>query len=232
MPWPLAIAIAFLCGSIPFGLLIARARGLDIRQHGSRNIGATNVGRVLGRPWGVACFMLDAGKGFAPVAAAGIAHGLWGRAPCEMTSSAQWLWLATAVAALLGHLFPPWLRFRGGKGVATGFGALLAIWPTLTVAALVALALWIVCVVATRYVSVASIVAGVSVPMTVAISAALGPGGRAGGVAAAVPFLVGTSLLAVLVVWRHRANMARLLHGEELRVGRKKERQAMDRTGT
>lgn len=221
MPWSLAILLAFLCGSIPFGLLIARARGIDIREHGSRNIGATNVGRVLGKPFGIVCFVLDALKGAAPVATAGILNGLWGRGPEALGPTDQWLWFATAVAALLGHLFPPWLRFRGGKGVATGFGAMAAIWPTLTIAAFAALGVWIVCVAATRYISLSSIVAALSVPLTVAGLSASRVTSAADGVRAAWPWIVGTALLAGLVIVRHRANIGRLLRGEELRVGRR-----------
>ena len=130
-PW-LFIPAAFLCGSIPFGMLIARARGIDIRAHGSGNIGATNVGRVLGRTWGVAVFALDVCKGLAPVLVAGAALGTLGHIAAPARDA--WLVLATAAAAILGHVFCPWLRFKGGKGVATSLGALAGVFPVLTIA--------------------------------------------------------------------------------------------------
>lgn len=223
MSWLIAIVAAYLAGSIPFGLLLGRLRGIDIREHGSRNIGATNVGRVLGRPLGLLCFLLDALKGAIPVAAAGIFHGLWGRGPAELAAGEQWLWLATAFAALLGHMFSPWLGFRGGKGVATGFGALCAMWPALTAAALGALAVWLLCVAVTRFISVASMLAAATVPLVVAgwaarsaISAGAPP---LAGLQAALPLLLATALLAALVAWKHRANIGRLRRGEEPRVG-------------
>jgi glycerol-3-phosphate acyltransferase PlsY len=130
--------VAFACGSVPFGVLIARAHGRDIMQEGSRNPGATNVGRVLGKPWGFLCFGLDFLKGFVPVAIAGHQAGLWGRAAAELTPAEQFGWVAIAAAAMLGHMFSPWIRFKGGKGVATAFGGLAALWPAVTVPVLVA----------------------------------------------------------------------------------------------
>ncbi len=135
MTWAALLALAFLAGSIPFGLLIAKSKGVDIRAHGSGNIGATNVGRVLGKRFGFACFFLDALKGALPVVIAGLVVGLWGR-PLEGIASADaWLWLAVGMLALLGHMFSPWIGFKGGKGVATGFGAMVAMWTPLTLPA-------------------------------------------------------------------------------------------------
>src|SRR5690349_4488530 len=107
--WALWVAIGYLSGSIPFGLLLGLWRGVDIRKAGSGNIGATNLGRVLGRKWGILCFVLDVLKGAVPVAAAGGAMGVLGRG--DLPAGQAWGWLAVAVAAVLGHVFPVWLGF-------------------------------------------------------------------------------------------------------------------------
>jgi acyl-phosphate glycerol 3-phosphate acyltransferase len=136
--WLSLLILSFLSGSIPFGLLIARARGVDIRRHGSGNIGATNVWRVLGRGPGLLCFALDVLKGLAPTLGAAWTTGLLGpRAlPGPIDARSAWLWLVVMALAILGHMFSPWVGFRGGKGVATGLGALLGVWPFLTAPAL------------------------------------------------------------------------------------------------
>jgi len=215
----LATVLSFLCGSIPFGFLLGRLRGVDIREHGSRNIGATNVARVLGRPLGVLCFLLDALKGALPVAAAGILLGPWGHGAGELGASTQWLWLLIAAAALMGHMFSPWIGFRGGKGVATGFGALCAMWPLLTTASLIALGVWVACAAVTRYVSLSSILAAAVIPVVVAIQNGSGAASVSDGLVGAWPMLVATGLLAALIVWKHRANIARLAAGTEPRIG-------------
>ncbi|MCA9285808.1 MAG: glycerol-3-phosphate 1-O-acyltransferase PlsY [Phycisphaerales bacterium] len=218
--WGLAALGAYLVGSIPFGFLMGRMKGIDIREHGSRNIGATNVGRVLGRRLGIACFVLDAAKGGVPVAVAGMLGGTWGRTPEEIGMTSLWLWLAIACATYAGHVAPVWLRFRGGKGVATGFGALLAMWPVLTVPALVALAVWGGLLATLRYMSVASILAGVSIPITTAVLAVATADRPLAGLREAIPLLVVTSALAALTTWRHRTNIERLIRGEEPRISR------------
>lgn len=232
LPWILAVAAAFLCGSVPFGFLLGRLKGIDIREHGSRNIGATNVARVLGRPLGLLCFALDALKGALPVAATGMALGTWGRSAAELGAGLQWLWLATAAAALLGHMYSPWIGFRGGKGVATGFGALCALWPMLTLAALAALGAWIVALATTRYVSLSSLLAAFSIPVSVCIQNWSGGGMQESGVAAAWPILTATGLLALLIAWKHKANIGRLFAGTEPRVGRRAPSAATAGAGT
>jgi acyl phosphate:glycerol-3-phosphate acyltransferase len=178
-------AAGYLCGSIPFGLLIARlATGKDVRAMGSGNIGATNVARVAGRPAAIATLVLDALKGFAPVLLAARAPG----APPMLASGC-------AVAAVLGHCFPVWLRFRGGKGVATGLGVSLALAPW---AALSGAATWLMLYKLLRISSVGSL-AGVAVALATASLTAS---------RYAVYGLLGVALLIVL---RHRANIRRLL---------------------
>ncbi|MBL0927726.1 MAG: glycerol-3-phosphate 1-O-acyltransferase PlsY [Phycisphaerales bacterium] len=208
LPWIGAVAVAYIVGSIPFGLLVARARGIDIRQHGSKNIGATNVGRVLGKRWGQLVFALDALKGAAPVVGLGWWLGYLGAPEAGAGRAGQWL--AVAIAAVLGHIFPVWLRFKGGKGVATGFGAMAGLWPVVTIPAFGALLAWLVTLRATRYVSVSSCVAAAALPVLVAVTR---PG-------APWPYLALTGGVAALVVFKHRANLARVRAGTEPKVGR------------
>ncbi len=212
MPWHLLIPVAFLCGSIPFGLLIGRARGIDIRKHGSGNIGATNVWRVLGRGPGMTCFLLDVLKGLAPTIAAGWWAGLL--SPRIPPAEQGWLWLAVMGASILGHMFTPFADFRGGKGVATGLGALLGVFPFLTLPALVCFGVWVVAAAITRYVSVASCLAALALPALVVAfnwGRLREPGMQ--------PFLIVTAAIAALVIARHRANIKRLIAGTENRIG-------------
>src|SRR5437870_2133365 len=146
----LGVLAAYLIGSIPFGFLVARAKGVDIFHAGSGNIGATNVGRVMGQKWGLIVFALDVLKGALPTA--GI---------LVLIASIDWA-VAAGLAAILGHLFPIYLRFRGGKGVATGFGAVAVLLPF---SAAIALLSWLIVVSWTRYVSLASIMAALALTM-------------------------------------------------------------------
>lgn len=223
--WALFIVAAYLLGSLPFGYLIGRAKGIDIRQHGSKNVGATNVGRALGRPWGVACFVLDALKGAGPVLAAGWHHELLGASPAAIGAGRLWLWLAVAAATVVGHLYPLFLGFKGGKGVATAFGAAVAMHPVFTGPALAALAFWGIILLTTRYMSLASIAAAASFPLWTLVLLpdwnreawrweSLLATWRAG-----VPALLVATALAAAVVIRHRSNIARLLAGNEMKVG-------------
>ena len=169
--------LAFLFGSIPFGLIIARAKGINIREHGSGNIGATNVLRVVGKKYGITCLMLDALKGFIPVAIAINLIQIDGRAiqvplgfldpwalvlPAAEAMKGQTVQILTALAAVLGHNYSPWVGFKGGKGIATSAGVLLALMPfAVGLLVVVFLAVFL----ATRYVSVASIVAAAALPL-------------------------------------------------------------------
>ncbi len=216
--WSLLALLAYLLGSIPFGLLIGLARGTDIRQHGSKNIGATNAGRVLGRKWGFLCFGLDFLKGVLPVVGAGLWMGVLGVR--DLPAHSAWAWLGVGAAAILGHMFPLWLRFKGGKGVATGFGVMLATYVGVTFPAIIALAVWLVLVKATRMVSVASCAAACSLPVSIAVlRLAAWP---RGGVSweGVTPYLIVSTLAACLVVWKHRANLARVRAGTEAKIGR------------
>ncbi len=221
LTWTLCIVGAYLLGSIPFGVLIGRAKGIDIRQQGSRNIGATNVGRVLGRPFGYLCFVLDMAKGCIPVLIAGVLAHVIGHNPMELPGGTLWLWMFVAIAALLGHMYSIFLGFKGGKGVATAFGALVAMWPVLTIPALCALAVWIVVVICTRVISLASMAAALIVPIATLISLFIAHGDAEDTVGstdrfinASAPMTI-TLAIAALVLWRHRSNIGRLIRGEE-----------------
>lgn len=221
--WPLFTLISFACGAIPCGLLIARAKGVDIRAHGSGNIGATNVWRVMGWRYGLPCFVLDVVKGFAPVLVAGLYAGIVpaSLAPRGIASEDAWWWLAVLAAAILGHMFTPLAGFKGGKGVATGLGAALGMWPVLTLPAIVALLVWILVAKLTRMVSAASCLAAAVLPAMVwVLPRILGRGADADGAPVSVgPFVIVTALLGLLVIVRHRANLARILAGTENRIG-------------
>jgi acyl phosphate:glycerol-3-phosphate acyltransferase len=199
--------IAYLLGSIPFGLILVRVfRKQDIRQQGSGNIGATNVIRSGGKGLGAATFLLDAAKGYVAVLLA------WqvGLYVHQTQLQTQNLAATAAVCALVGHVYPLWLGFKGGKGVATGFGVFLGITAT---AALIALATFIVIFALSRYVSLASIIAAIAFP----VAAFLIPH------EALTPFMIAVViLLPLIVIAKHHANIRRLLAGTEYRFGKSK----------
>ena len=191
----LLVLAAYLLGAIPNGLLIAKARGIDLRRTGSGNIGATNVFRCVGKGWGVLAFVLDALKGFVPAFCF----------PQLVAGAPDWLGLACGGAAVAGHNWPVWLGFKGGKGVATSAGMLLGIAPA---AVGIGFGVFAVTVAATRFVSLGSILAAVAVP-----AAYLALNGTGNKLLAGV--LVG---LGLLVIVKHRANIRRLLQGAEPRI--------------
>ena len=199
--------VAYLLGSIPFGLILVRIfRKQDIRQQGSGNIGATNVIRSGGKGLGAATFLLDAAKGYVAVLLA------WqvGLHVHQTQFQTQNLAATAAVCALVGHVYPLWLGFKGGKGVATGFGVFLGITAT---AALVALAAFIVIFALSRYVSLASIIAAIAFP----VAALLVPHETL------APFMIAVViLLPLIVIAKHHANIRRLLAGTEYRFGKSK----------
>lgn len=216
--WAALMAVAYVLGSIPFGLLLGLMRGVDIRRHGSGNIGATNAMRVLGKRIGALCFVLDVLKGFAPTIGAGWWMGALGASALSATNA--WAWLAVAAASITGHMFPVWLGFRGGKGVATGFGAMLGVWPHLAAPAALALLVWIGCALVSRYVGLSSSLAAISLPVWTWLAGAFANGATTDP-AARLAFVLTATALALLVLWRHRANLARTLAGEEPKIGSK-----------
>jgi len=199
--------VAYLLGSIPFGLILVRIfRKQDIRQQGSGNIGATNVIRSGGKGLGAATFLLDAAKGYLAVLLA------WqvGLHVHQTQFQTQNLAATAAVCALVGHVYPLWLGFKGGKGVATGFGVFLGITAT---AALVALAAFILIFALSRYVSLASIIAAIAFP----VAALLLPHEPL------TPFMIAVVIvLPLIVIAKHHANIRRLLAGTEYRFGKSK----------
>lgn len=200
----LALLAAYAAGATPFGYLAGRMRGIDIRDYGSGNIGATNVFRVLGKRVGIPVFILDMLKGLVPVLLARWLAADRGIAP-------EWPGIAAAVGAILGHNFTFWLGFRGGKGIATSAGVLIALLPLPLLAALLC---WLVLFFTTRYVAVASIGAAVAVPAT-AIALHLWRGEPG------LPLAGFAAVIGTLAIWRHRSNIRRLLQGTENRFVKK-----------
>lgn len=193
----LLIAAAYLLGAIPFGLLITRwLTGKDPREFGSGNIGATNASRTGGKKVGLLTLAADIIKGAIPVAIA-VQLG-------DGESTHEWLIAATAVAAFIGHIFPVYLGFKGGKGVATMFGVLL---PWQPLVGLIAFAVWLAAIVIWRYVALASILAGISLPLA------------AWWLHAPIPAVSACLLFCVLMALRHQGNVQRLVAGTESRVG-------------
>jgi glycerol-3-phosphate acyltransferase PlsY len=197
MTWALWMVGAYLAGSIPASYLAGRlGAGIDLREHGSKNLGATNVFRVLGWKFAIPVGLFDVAKGAVPVLLVTPAAG--GR---------QWVPVVVGVAAVLGHVFPVFMRFRGGKGVATAAGVVLGLAP---VALGLSAAVWVSVLAATGYVSLASLLGALAFPVGVAL---LGP---------ANPYTLGLGIaLAVFIGYTHRANVQRLLAGTENRFGRR-----------
>jgi glycerol-3-phosphate acyltransferase PlsY len=212
----LLAAIAYLVGSVPFGLIVGFANGKDIRLEGSKNIGATNAGRVLGKKFFWIVFFLDMLKSLVPMAIASAVVG--SMAASDRTSLTYALWLGVGVAALLGHVFSLYLKFKGGKGVATSAGVVLGLWPHFTLAGLVSVFAFVLTVLPTRYISLSSIVAAVVFPVAYCCIAVLsGHGDDLLG--KKWPLLVMSLAVSGLVIFRHRENVKRLLAGTENKVG-------------
>lgn len=207
MIWLAILLLCYLIGSFPSGYLIGKSQGIDIRQHGSGNIGATNVLRVMGKKWGYLVFFCDALKGFIAVKI-----GVWlaSSAGAEATLAA----VMAGICCIIGHNYTVWLRFKGGKGIATSIGVLLAIVPIMIV--LLVLVVWLAVFFVWKYVSLASICAALSLPVAVL---ALFPVVAHGNYWVLVIFSL---IVAALAVWRHRPNIDRLLQGKENRFGTKR----------
>jgi acyl phosphate:glycerol-3-phosphate acyltransferase len=197
----LSLLGGYFLGSVPFGLIVGKLRGIDIREHGSRNIGATNVWRVCGWKAGLPVFFLDAGKGIGAVWLGRIAAERFAGPP-------DWCVVIAAMACVLGHSFPVWLRFKGGKGVATSLGTIIGMLPIVSA---IIFGIWAVLFALTRYVSLASIIAAAAFPVTAYLFHATPP-------------VLGFAFVsAALVIVLHRGNIQRLLSGTERRFGTKKE---------
>ncbi len=209
MRFVILIICAYLLGSIPFGLIIAKAHGKDLRSIGSGNIGATNLSRALGRKWAYFCFLLDVLKGLIPMAVAGRFIS------SELCVTELFLWLVVGCAAVLGHIFPVYIKFRGGKGVATSFGIALGLWPYYTVCAAATFAVWLAVVLVWRHISLGSIVASVAFPVTLVLAIVVNSSWDFAGL---WPLLTAASIIPVIVVVRHRENIKRIVAGTEGKV--------------
>lgn len=187
------LVLAYLVGAIPFGLIVGKVfYGADVRQHGSGNVGTTNVFRVLGKKAGVVVMVLDIMKGYVPALLAVL-----------IFDSQPWYVIFVAAAPVVGHMYSVFLKGSGGKGVATGAGVVLALYP---LAFLICFATWIALILVTRYVSVASLTVAVLVPVLVILHHD------------PLPYEIAGVLVGIIVWWAHRGNIRRLLKGTESRV--------------
>ena len=236
MPWLLPI-LAYLVGSIPFGVLIANSKGIDITRHGSGNPGATNVFRVVGKSFGISCLLLDFLKGFLPVVLSAnllrvagesplvslpFLWGLAGELPGDKQFFAHTIQVVTALAAIMGHNYSIFLRGKGGKGIATSAGVLVALSPMVLLGALL---VFVVTFYFSRYVSLGSIIGVLSIPVLLHLTDRLqhvdgdktqptlweaGTWNK--------PLMVFSLIAAGLAIWRHRSNIKRILAGTEDRL--------------
>jgi glycerol-3-phosphate acyltransferase PlsY len=199
----IVVIVSYLLGSIPFGYLIVRKKvGADIRETGSGGTGATNVSRRAGKAAGIYTLVLDALKGAVAV--------VWAVVLVGSSSRAAWIVTAAAIAVIVGHIFPVWLKFRGGKGVATGVGVFLMLAPIALVCAGI---LFLAIVLFTRYVSLGSVVAAATIPLFVWLqSVFVTP------VADLRPLLTAAIVGALLIIFAHRGNIGRLAHGTEAQI--------------
>jgi acyl phosphate:glycerol-3-phosphate acyltransferase len=205
MIWLLIFMLSYVIGSIPSGYLVARSKGIDIRQHGSSNIGAANVARVMGKGWGYLVGFCDFLKGF-------LAVKLGSLIAAHFLLSSVLGSVIAAVACILGHNYTIWLGFKGGKGIATSGGAVLALLPPLVFVSVGVV--WIAVFIIGRYTSLASIIAAMVLPIAVLLTVA----------ETGTDFwlLLGFSvLMAALAIWRHRSNIVRLLNRTENRFGKR-----------
>jgi acyl phosphate:glycerol-3-phosphate acyltransferase len=195
--------VSYLLGSIPTGFLVAKARGIDIRAVGSGNIGATNVFRILGKPAGIFVMLADVLKGAVAVLIAVRVIGPW-FSGVHGNQANEWYGVCAGVAAILGHNFTCWLSFKGGKGIATSAGVLIALVPWSLVIILV---VWIVTLAISRFVSLASVCASATLPFAAWMTGE------------SPTMILITGGLAVLAIYKHRTNIKRLLNGTESRIG-------------
>jgi len=202
------LVLAYLLGAVPFSLIIGRqVRGIDLRHHGSGNLGATNVYRTLGPWWGGLCLLLDAGKGaLAVVLMTLVVHAWPARQDLPLHFTPDLYRIIAGALAILGHNFSPFAGFRGGKGIATSFGVCLVLEPFPT---LVVTAIFIIVFLAARIVSVASLAAAAVFPWAVVFFEWQSPR------AMSQTLVIFSAVLALLVIWRHRANIRRLQEGTE-----------------
>jgi acyl phosphate:glycerol-3-phosphate acyltransferase len=209
------IIISYFFGSISFALLIAKLHSIDLRAVGSGNLGATNLSRACGKKWAYICFCLDVLKGFVPAIAAKILLNISDSSSATVLA----LWLSVGIAAILGHIFPFYLKFKGGKGVATSFGVALGIWPYYTIPSILVFILWAVIVLIWRYISLASVIAAAVFPIVMIILTLTCDNWNFN---VLWPLILMAVILCSLVIFLHRGNIKRLIDGTEHKVLQKK----------
>lgn len=205
----LYIVLAYLIGSVPFGYLAGKLNGIDLREHGSKNIGATNAVRVLGKKWGIPVFVCDFLKGYIPLSYVIHELGEGGVALTQFSMEGMFWVIGVMFALILGHTFTCFLHFKGGKGVATTGGCLFALSPIIGCSALLT---WIVMMVLTRYVSLSSMVAGLAMMIAAGYEFWWADAALTGADMTLLSLLL---IIFVLVVFKHRANIVRLCRGTE-----------------
>ena len=192
------IVAAYLIGGIPFGFLIGKLRGVDVRTVGSKNIGATNVFRTVGKKWGLLAFFCDVMKGFLPTLLA-----------TSFAPHPSSLPLCVGITCVVGHMLTPYMKFKGGKGVATAFGALIALVPATVGIAFAIFSLIFAC---SNYISLGSCVAATSLAVMVWVPFLDHAGYKD------LPLCILVTLIAAFIVWKHRSNIGRLIRGEENKI--------------
>ena len=199
LTWACWLIAAYLIGAIPFGFLIGKMRGVDVRTVGSKNIGATNVFRTVGKKWGLLAFFCDVMKGLVPTL---VAKMLYAETMPEMP-------ILVGISCVVGHMLTPYMKFKGGKGVATAFGALIALMPATVGIAFAIFALTFAC---SNYISLGSCVAATSLAVMVWIPFLDHAGYKD------LPLCILVTLIAAFIVWKHRSNIGRLVRGEENKI--------------
>src|SRR4051794_7604969 len=208
----LLAVVSYFLGSIPFGLLVGLSRGIDPRKAGSGNIGATNVARLLGGRYFALVFSLDLLKSLLPMLAA---YTILRRAHLtsdQLNATYFFAWLLVGFSAILGHMFPIYLRFKGGKGVATSAGLILGLWPYYTLPAIIAILIFLLTFLLWRYMSLASMLGAISFPIAYLLIALYF---RWPLTHQQLPLLIFAVIVAALIVYKHRSNISRLRAGTE-----------------
>jgi acyl phosphate:glycerol-3-phosphate acyltransferase len=211
--WIILIIAGYLLGSVPFAMIIAKAKGIDLRTIGSGNIGATNLSRAAGKKWGIFCFVLDALKGIVPM--------LIGAKLVSVPPHVHelFLWLAVGFATILGHVFPIFIGFKGGKGVSTSFGVALGLWPYFTLCAAIAMLIWLIIVAAKKYISLGSIIAAAFFPLILVTAVRLIDSWQMQNL---WPLMIAAIIIPVMVIVSHIKNIKRLIAGTEHKIGQPK----------
>jgi len=204
--------IAYFVGAIPFGYIFAKLHGKDLTKIGSGNIGTTNLSRALSKKWGLICFFCDTLKGTLPIL---IESSFISKQPSAIELAGC---LAVGICAVIGHIYPVYLKFKGGKGVATSFGIALGLYPYLTICAAIVLLIWIVTVLLTKYVSLASIIAAIAFPLILAILIVTI---QSWTLKSLWPLMIVSLLIPAMVIIRHKENIMRILKGTENKVMQK-----------